>query len=135
MNEFSVTEESVILCVLHGCGFDEMSLCSGICGCYMHRVKVLQCWILGAQGTMASGPLKKVIEGGHADNIFLSLPFASFWIWSLHFYCGQIMTEQKSINKKVLLCERKRHTAHRVASPCCAALSPGGGGGDLPWSR
>ena len=53
-------------------------------------------------------------------------------------------------NKKVLLRERKRHTARRVASTCCATLSPGGtypgwgvptldggtypGGKYLPWS-
>ena len=29
-------------------------------------------------------------------------------------------------NKKVLLCERKRHTAHHVAHACYTALSPGG---------
>ena len=32
-------------------------------------------------------------------------------------------------NKKVLLRERKRHTAHRVASARYATLSPDGGGG------
>ena len=32
------------------------------------------------------------------------------------------------VNKKVLLCERKRHTARRVASACYAALSHGWGG-------
>ena len=41
-------------------------------------------------------------------------------------------------NKKVLLRERKRHTAHRVASARYAALSHGWGGGtphhpDLVW--
>ena len=49
-------------------------------------------------------------------------------------------------NKKVLLCEHRRHTTHSVASTHCTALSPGGGvvlilgrgvptlaGGYLPW--
>ena len=35
-------------------------------------------------------------------------------------------------NKKVLLCERKRHTARRVASTCCAGLV-GGGRRGTPW--
>ena len=34
-----------------------------------------------------------------------------------------------NVNKKVLLRERKRHTACHVASTRCAALSPVGGGG------
>ena len=38
-------------------------------------------------------------------------------------------------NKKVLLRERKRHTARRVASTHCAALCPGGGGGLPPTGR
>ena len=48
------------------------------------------------------------------------------------------VVEQKS-NKKVLLHERKRHTARRAASVRCGDLSLGGGvptlaGGYLPWS-
>ena len=35
-------------------------------------------------------------------------------------------------NKKVLLCERKRHTARRVASARYAAPSPNGGRGGVP---
>ena len=43
---------------------------------------------------------------------------------------------QKQVQpKKVLLRERKRHTARRIASTHCAALSPGRGQGEgyLPW--
>ena len=46
--------------------------------------------------------------------------------------------EEQLVNKKVLLRERKRHTAHRVASARYAALSHGLGGGLPPtiqtWS-
>ena len=41
-------------------------------------------------------------------------------------------TVKQISNKKILLCERKRHTTRRVASACSAALSPDGrerGGG------
>ena len=37
-------------------------------------------------------------------------------------------------NKKVLLRERKRHTARRIASARYSALSPGGGGGGVNFS-
>ena len=46
------------------------------------------------------------------------------WIYSLDHF--RLIA---SFNKKVLLRERKRHTAHRVASARYAALSNGGGGG------
>ena len=36
-------------------------------------------------------------------------------------------------NKKVLLRERKRHTARRIASAHPAAVLAGGGGGEYPW--
>ena len=51
----------------------------------------------------------------------------------------QFMTEfrevdylKPEINKEVLLRERKRHTARRVASARYAGLSPDGGGGGVP---
>ena len=37
-------------------------------------------------------------------------------------------------DKKVLLCECKSHTSHSEASTRCAALFPGGGGGQVPPS-
>ena len=43
-----------------------------------------------------------------------------------HLIMGRRVSSE--INKKVVLYERKRHTARRVASTCSAALSPGGGG-------
>ena len=40
---------------------------------------------------------------------------------------GKYLELSQSVNKKVLLCERKRHTARRVASDRCAVLSTDGG--------
>ena len=42
---------------------------------------------------------------------------------------GHDIVTKVAINKKVLLRERKKHTARRVASARYAALSPNGGGG------
>ena len=61
------------------------------------------------------------VQGSHHDERFTTN------CNSLHlFYEKQVQ------DKKVLLRERKRHTARRVASACYAALYPDGGGGPHP---
>ena len=48
-------------------------------------------------------------------------------------FLGTVRETKMNSDKKVLLCERKRHTARRAASVRCADLSLlGGGGGYLP---
>ena len=47
------------------------------------------------------------------------------WLPQVSFGCKILITKLE--NKKVLLRERKRHTARRVPSACCAALSNGRG--------
>ena len=45
---------------------------------------------------------------------------------------AKVPWKEKMFPKKVLLCERKRHTARRVASARYAALTPDWGGGGVP---
>ena len=51
----------------------------------------------------------------------------------LHFTTNLVDNKKHLLHKKVLLRERKRHTARHVASACFADLSPDGGG-DTPSS-
>ena len=68
-------------------------------------------------------------------DVFYELTHLPFEFFLKYMKLATLLTRKRankfSKNKKVLLRERKKHTAHRIASTRCAVLYPGGG--YLPW--